>query len=178
MATDKLRFYVSQRNDVELDREEEDLFADKVWFDNAGTNITADNVQGAIEQASTAIDNGASTGFVFTRNGSSPEGSWGEVNSIPSNMIGLPIDFDGAYLDRFIIINSDTAYNFTLEVFYHDGTNFTSLTTLSVVNSRVASKVGINAPIPFGKELAVQVKPGRGATKSWRAVCIIKGTTS
>jgi hypothetical protein len=151
------------------------LQADNVNFDNSTNGFTSDDVQGAIEESAGAIDDGASSGFVFGKNGTAPSETWLVNNDVPSNMVGIPISFDNGFVDRVIVRNSDAASIFDVEIYEHDGTTFNLVTTVSVSSSRGNIAENINYSTTKGKELAAKISSG--TARNPKVSVIVKGTT-
>lgn len=103
----------------------------------------------------------ASPGFIFSFPGNNPTGSWAEVYGVPSNRVGIPILQNNPELSAAAVYNETDPNTFTIEIFEHDGTTFTSVTTLTVTSSR-GNTIVYATPFTLtqGKELAVQVQSG------------------
>lgn len=151
------------------------LGASNVFFDNTSNGFTSEQVQAAIEEAAGAVDDGASSGFVFGKNGTSPSGTWLINNDVPSNQVGLPVAFDNGEVDRVIVRNSNDTATFDVEVYEHDGTTFTLVTTVSVSSARGNIAEGIGYSTTKGKELAAKVSSG--SARNPKVSIIVKGTT-
>ena len=148
----------------------EDYIASKgIAFENSD-NTTIQGDSGVMKFKDTDITtevslqelvSSASPGFIFAFPGNNSSGSWAEGSGIPSNKTGIPILQNNPELTATAAYCENNTATFTLEIFEHDGTTFTSITTISVTSARGKTTVyGTPFTLTQGKELAVQVTSG------------------
>jgi len=117
----------------------------------------------------------ASPGFLLTLPGNNPSGSWADVGSgVPSNRTGIPILQNNPELTAVAVYNETDPNTYSIEVYEHDGTTFTLITTVSVTAARGTTTV-LLSPISLtqGKELAAKVSSG--SVKNGVITCILGG---
>lgn len=128
-------------------------------FDNSQNDFTATNVQAAIEE----IGASASPGFTWARSGGLLASSWLFNDGILSNLTGRLVPLTDASIARIFVSNQNVS-TYQVTIFSHDGDsiNLTSLTTVTVTNSRGGS-VAVNIPVETNKQLAVRLTSGSAA---------------
>ena len=135
----------------------------QVPFDNSTNSFVSDEVQSAIEEVNDKIIDVASPGYVFTKSGT-VKNAWLSVGIVPSNVTGINFGFFNGILSSMTVANQNVN-TFDVQLFEHDGTVFTLLTTISLVAVRAdefdATDFGV-INVTKGKELAVKVSTGTG----------------
>lgn len=148
--------------------------ASGVPFDNSTNEFISEDTQAAIEELRDDVNVSASPGFTWGSSGNVTNGSWLVNDSVPSNKSGRAIFINDATLES-IFVRCEVPSTFDLEIYEHDGTVYTIITTVSIVASRAYDESFI---IPFslttGKELALRLV--NGSAKNPVAGCVLKGT--
>jgi len=119
-----------------------------------------ENVQDILDWIKNRIAISASPGFTWGRSGNVVSGTWLQNDTVPSNTTGRQIGLTDAKIERVFLANEGVS-TYSLEIYEHDGTTFTLLTT--VVNTAVnVSYVDLMPPIAVttGKMLAVKLSAG------------------
>jgi hypothetical protein len=151
--------------------------AEQVPFDNTTNGFTSTDVQGAIEEVNDKVIDIASPGYVFTKSGT-VKNTWLLIGIVPSNVTGINFGFYNGVLSSVTIAN-EAANTFDVQLYEHDGSTYTLLTTLSMVSVRAdefnSTDFG-TVNITKGKELAVKVSSGTG--KNVIVTVQISGTLS
>lgn len=148
--------------------------AEETYFDPANCDqISSENVQGAIENLCQQVDTSASPGFTWGKSGSVPSGAWLLNDTVPSNKAGRRIFLSNATLEN-VFVASENIDTFDLEIYEHDGTTFTLLTTVSVVSSRGGSFPIASVSLTTDKELAIKLSSGSAFNPV--VGCVLKGT--
>jgi hypothetical protein len=154
---------------------------------NGGTLLRTlkknDSVIAVLEDASTtngvwdflsfSIESFSAPPFLMGRSGNTPSGTWLQNETVPTNIVGIPVFIDDGYIARIAIFNENVS-TFTVEVYEHDGTTFTLLhsTTLTAQKSRIEQD--LNIPITYGKALAAYVSSG--SAKNIKVALSLRGT--
>jgi hypothetical protein len=149
--------------------------ADEVFLDNSTIDCldTAETVQEGFEELCTLVDTSASPGFTWGRSGTVTANTWLLNESVPSNKSGRTIFLTTATLEEVFVSNEQSS-TFDLEIYEHDGTTFTLLTTQSLVASRSGSFTIASIVLTPGKELAIKLVNGSG--KNVTAGVLLNGT--
>lgn len=142
-------------------------------FDNSTNGFVSTDVQAAIEELTLALATTATSTFSWGRSGTVSSGTWLQNETVPSNTAGRTIGMTSPTLERLFISN-ESVNTFDIEVYQHDGTTYTLLTTVSMVAQR-ANYFDFAPPIvcTTGKEMAVKISSG--SCKNVIAVAILKG---
>lgn len=112
-------------------------------------------------------------GFSFGRSGTSSEGAYLLVDSVPSNLAGRIIPFSEATLTSvFVVCQIDST--FTIEVQKRAGILFTTVYTATLTSQRIFTETGI-ADVEFTQGEEICVKIGSGTTSNVIVGLIIKG---
>jgi hypothetical protein len=154
------------------------LRAAKAWitkFNDTVAQLGADEVQTAIEKLKVLSDVSASPGFVWTRSGNTPSGTWLQNGSVPSNLSGSMIPVSSGEI-REIFVAAENSDTFTIEVFKRVGASFTSLATISLSSQRTKVQSYTGVTVTYGDELACQ--QSAGSSKNPVVGVVIKGKTS
>lgn len=158
----RVKVTITERNGVDLDFAEElDLTAANTFFDNTlTTELTSDDMQGAIDEISNIVSTSASPGFSFGRASNVNNGTWLNVEGVPSNKAGRWVYINDAIVTK-VFVSNEQLTTFDLDVYSHDGDgiNLTLLGTISVVNSR-GDSFDVNFPVATDKQLALRLSSG------------------
>jgi len=157
MVTSRYKTLIAEKDGVELEHHEElPLDGDKIYFDNTSNGFVADNTQGAIEEISATVATSASPGFSFGKASNVNTGTFLNVEGVPSNKAGRWVYIDNAIVTKVFVSNEKNT-SFTLEIMYHDGdgTNLTSLGTVSVVSAYGAAFT-VSFPVPKDSQLCIR----------------------
>lgn len=130
--------------------------AKQIPFDNTTNGFDSDEVQSAIEE----IGISASPGFTWGRPGNLLANTWLLNDGVASNLTGRYISLANASIRQIFTANQNVD-NYTLTIYEHsgNGTNLTTLTTITVTNAR-GNVINVNIPITSGKQLAVRLTTG------------------
>lgn len=134
--------------------------AKETFFNNIGTGIISDNVQGAIEEISNTVATSASPGFSFGRASNVNSGTWLQCEGVPSNKAGRYVYINNAIVET-IFISNEVVGTFDIEIYYHEGdeVNLTLLDTISVVSASGGSFT-VGQSVPTDRQLALKVVNG------------------
>jgi hypothetical protein len=122
-----------------------------------------------------AVESAASPPFILGRSGSSPANTWLLNESVPTNVVGIPIFLDGGVLTR-VSVNNELTTTYSVEIYEHDGTTFTLLHTISVTSAKSATSTDLAVNVTFGKQLAAKVSSG--TPKNVKVALSLRGTSS
>jgi hypothetical protein len=103
--------------------------------------------------------NSSSPGFTYTRFGDVFPGTWLMNGQIPSNVAGRQVYVNSPAVAN-ISVSNEFSNTFDLDIYEHDGTTFTNLGTVSIINQR-AVDFTVSLSLTQGKELAVQLSSGQ-----------------
>lgn len=154
---DQTKVLIVERNGVDIEREEYELNAENIPFDNTGTDFDSTDVQAAIVEAGSS----AAPPYNFGRSGNSSAGTWLEITGgVPSNKAGLRISSGISELVTIYASNENIS-TYSIKFYEHDGNeiNLTLLATLTV-NSARGAEASISVSVTPGKQLAAQVDTG------------------
>lgn len=113
----------------------------------------------------------ASPGFTWGRSGSiSGPNAWLQNDGVPSNVTGRNFPLYNGELVQ-VSVSNENSNTFDIQVYQHDGTTYTLLTTVSVVAQRSVSVNLTGILITQGKELAVQVSAGSCKNPVVQLIC-------
>lgn len=167
---------------TETNPSEDYLAAKGIAFENSD-NTTIEGDSGVMKFKDTDVTtqvslqelvSSASPGFLFAFPGNNPSGSWAEIYGVPSNRVGIPILQNNPELTAAAIYNETDPNTFSVEIYEHDGTVFTLITTISVTSDRgITSVFGSPFTLTQGKELAAKVSSG--SVKNGILTCILSG---
>lgn len=155
-----------------------DIIDEVVSVDPSDLNCTdKENVHEVFKDFCTKLSEltvSASPGFTWGRSGNASSGTWLLNDSVPSNKSGRAIFIDDPQLSS-LFVRCESIDTFDLEVYEHDGTVFTLITTVSIIASR-AHDVTFPTPIPLtkGKELAIKLV--NGSAKNPVVGCLLGGS--
>jgi hypothetical protein len=140
--------------------------------------FTKENTQEAIEELCNKAAITASPGFTWESSGNTTSNSWLLNGVVSSNKTGRNFPLYNGVLNQISIAN-ENINTFDIELYEHDGTTFTLLTTVSIIAARSgvfdSSDFGtIN--LTQGKELAI--KQVNGSSKNPVIQIIARGTTT
>lgn len=147
--------------------------AEAVPFDNDTNGFIADDVQAAIEEIANNVATTASPGFTWGKGGNVSANAWLLNDSVPSNKAGRRVFVSDATLEA-VFVSSEEIDTFDIEVYEHDGTTYTLITTVNIVAQRGAEFIIASLPLTTGKELALKIV--NGSAKNPVAGAVIKGT--
>ena len=134
--------------------------AEQVYFNpDSCDSIDSENVQGAIEELCNEVATSASPGFTWGRSGNTPGNTWLLNESVPSDKTGRVIFLTSAKLEA-IFVSNEIVSTFDIEIYEHDGTTYTLITTISVVSLRSAIFNTGSLSLTSGKELAMKLVNG------------------
>lgn len=142
-------------------------------FDNSTNGFASEDVQAAIEELSNIVDTSASPGFTWGASGNITSGSWLINDTVPSNKAGRSIFLSSATLE-FVFVRCELASTFNIEVYEHDGTTFTLITTVIITAARTGDFPIASLPLTTGKELAMKLSTG--SAKNPVVGCVLKGS--
>lgn len=117
------------------------------------------------------ISSSASPGFTWGRSGNITSGAWLQNDTVPSNVTGRHIFLKNARIKK-VFISNEVVNTFTLDIYEHDGSTYTLLTTLTVTALRKL-EASINVAVTYNKELAIAV--GTGSCKNIVCGLLITG---
>jgi hypothetical protein len=136
--------------------------AEQIPFDPDNCDvIDSENVQDAIDELCNEVITSASPGFTWGDSGNVTSNSWLLNDTVPSNKAGRLIYLTNPALETVFVTNQNIN-TFDLEVYEHDGTTFTLITTVSVVAARSGTFPVSSLALTSGKELAVKLVNGSG----------------
>ena len=140
---------------------------------NIPTNLGED-VQTALDNLYTLSAISASPGFTWGNSGNTPSGTWLTNDQVPSNRTGriFPL-FNGKTVQ--LAVSNEVANTCTIQLYEHDGTTFTLLTSVSLTAQR-SNVVTVSVNITQGKELACFLSSG--SAKNPIVQLIAKGTST
>lgn len=140
-------------------RDEYHQVANSVPFDPANCDaIDSENVQDAIDELCQEVAISASPGFTWGKSGNVTN-AWLLNDTVPSNNTGRVIFLNGPTLET-VFVSNEVAGTFDVEIYEHDGTTFTLITTVNIVAARVATFSIASLTLTKDKELAVKVVNG------------------
>ena len=113
----------------------------------------------------------ASPGFTWGRSGSISSGAWLQNDTVPSNITGRHTFLHNARIKK-VFVSNEVPNTFTLDIYEHDGTTYTLLTTKTIASLR-KSDFTVDIPITYNKELAMQI--GTGSCKNIVCGLLITG---
>lgn len=142
-------------------------------FDNDTNGFVSEEVQGAIEEIANTVSTTASPGFTWGKGGNVAANTWLLNDSVPSNKAGRRIFVSNATLEA-LFVSSENVDTYDVEVYEHNGTTYTLITTVSVVAQRGAEFTIASLPLTTGYELALKVV--NGSAKNPVAGAVIKGS--
>lgn len=147
--------------------------AKSLFFDNSGTTLTSTDTESAIKEVLQKSQTSASPGLTWGRSGNTSSGTYLLNDTVPSNVSGrlVPVS-SGAIVTAFV--SCETADTFTIEIQRRVGNTFTTIGTISVVNSRKFTIDSLNIPVALNDELAVRI--GTGSPKNPVVGLIARGT--
>jgi hypothetical protein len=178
---DNTKVKITEKNGIELEFDEEyELIAGNIPFDPSNCDaINQNDLQGAIEDLCESSAISASPGFTFSSSGNTTANTWLEVGNVPSNKTGINFPLYNGDLFQ-ISVSNENVNTFDIELYEHDGTIFTLITTVSIIaqrsnvfNSTTWTPAGPKA-ITQGKELAAKLV--NGSAKNPIVQIIAKGT--
>lgn len=142
-------------------------------FDNSSNGFISEDVQAAIEELANTVDTSASPGFTWGSSGNVTSGSWLLNDTVPSNKAGRSIFLTNATLE-YVFVRCEDPTTFSVQVYEHDGTTYTLITTVSIVAVRAGDFPIASLPLTTGKELAMRVTAG--SAKNPVVGCVLKGS--
>jgi hypothetical protein len=125
-----------------------------------------------LKQILDRISTSASPGFGFGRSGNVNTNTWLLNESVPSNLTGRRIPFNNTTITK-ILVSNENANTFTIQIYEHDGTTYTLLTSQNIVATRAAT-FSVNIAVTTNKELAVKLTSG--SAKNLVVGLILAGT--
>jgi len=151
--------------------------ADEVEFDPSNCpEITSDNVQDAIDELCSSAAISASPGFTFNSPGNASTNTWLQVGQVVSNKTGINFPLYNGFLFELSVSNENNN-TFDVELYEHDGSTFTLLTTVSIIAQRSnvfdSSDFGI---VNITRNLELAAKVVNGSAKNPVVQIIAKGT--
>jgi hypothetical protein len=148
--------------------------SEQVYFDPDNCDsITQDNVQGAVEDLCNEVATSASPGFTWGRTGNTSSGTWLLNDGVASDKTGRVIFLDNAKLEA-VYVSNELAGTFDVEVYEHNGTTYTLITTVSLVATRAATFSVASLSLTKNKEVAMKVV--NGSAKNVVVGVIISGS--
>lgn len=142
-------------------------------FDNSTNGFASEDVQAAIEELNNTVDTSASPGFTWGRSGNVPSGSWLINDTVPSNISGRSVFLTNATLE-YVFVRCENPTTLDMEVYEHDGTIYTLITTITLTASRAGDFPIASLPLTTGKELAMKLSSG--SAKNPVVGCVLKGS--
>ena len=140
---------------------------------NLGPGLQADRAV-TFKDLTNLIATSASPGFTWGKSGNVSANTWLLNESVPSDKAGRLNFLYNAYIDT-VFVSNELPNTFNLQIYEHDGTTYTLLTTVSLVALRAKSfALGTSITVTKDKELAVKLVAGSGKN----VVCglLIKGS--
>lgn len=148
--------------------------AEDVEFDPSNCEaLTTDNVQEAIDELCNVVAVSASPGFTWGKSGNVSSNTWLLNDTVPSNKTGRVVFLNSATLEK-VFVSNENVNTFDLEIYEHDGTTFTLITTVSIVAQRAQSFTIASLALTANKELAVKLVNGSG--KNVVCGCLLSGS--
>jgi len=148
-----------------------------ITFDPSNCDdITATNVQDAIDELCAAVDVSASPGFTWGRSGNGIAATSYLLNdTVPSNQSGRMVPLTGEIVTVFVANANSNTFDITIQRRTGPGT-FTDLATISLTAERVKTEtLGVPVAVSLNDEIAVKVSSG---TCDYPVVgVVIKGST-
>lgn len=154
-------------------RDEFTPVAETIPFDNSTNGFVSEDVQAAIEEVANTVDTSASPGFTWGSSGNVTSGSWLLNDTVPSNKAGRSIFLTGATLE-YVFVRCELASTFSIEVYEHDGTTYTLITTVTITAARAGDFPVASLPLTTSKELAMKLSSG--SAKNPVVGCVLKGS--
>jgi len=116
----------------------------------------------------------ASPGYIWSRSGNVPDGTFLQSEGNPSNLVGLPVQVSTGVI-RVIFYDQEISSSFDLVIFKHPSP-FTEVARITVVNDNSGV---IELPFPYpsvtnADRLGCKIE--NGSAKSMNAGCLIQGT--
>lgn len=116
----------------------------------------------------------ASPGYIWSRSGNIPDGTYLQSEGNPSNLVGLPVQVSTGVI-RVIFYDQEVASSFDLVIFKHPSP-FAEVARITVVNDNSGV---IELPLPYPAvtnldRLGCRIE--NGSAKSMNAGCLIQGT--
>ena len=118
----------------------------------------------------------ASPGYIWSRSGNVPDGTYLQSEGNPSNLVGLPVQVTSGVI-RVIFFDQEIPSSFDLVIFKHPSP-FVEVARISIVNDN-SGVIYLNAPFPIvngADRLGCRVE--NGSAKSINAGCLIMGSIS
>lgn len=120
----------------------------------------------------------ASPGFVFTAVGAKTAGFWLTSESIPSNVVGIPIMFGDAIIVR-VAVGTEIEANYTIGIYQHEGAgvNLTQLGTFNITSGG-DKRAQLNFPVVYSSpnvQLACRLLTG--STLNLKVSLVLEGTS-
>lgn len=148
--------------------------AGSVPFDNSTNGFTSTDTQAAIEEVKGLISTSASPGFTWGRSGNVGTNTWLQNDSVPSNTAGRLIGLASGKIEQAFLANEGVS-TYSLEIYEHDGTTFTLLTTVTNT-AAVSSFVDFVTPISITTGKMIGVKVSSGSAKNIVFALVLSGT--
>jgi hypothetical protein len=142
-------------------------------FDNTTNGFVSTDVQAAIEELANTVDTSASPGFTWGASGNVTAGSWLVNDTVPSNKAGRSIFLSNATLE-YVFVRCEVATTLNMEVYEHDGTTYTLITTVTLTATRAGDFPIASLPLTTGKELAMKLSTG--SAKNPVVGCVLRGS--
>lgn len=154
------------------------VVAAEIPFDDTVCQLGEDNVQDTIDALCDSSAVSASPGFTFNSSGNASAGTWLQVGTVISNKTGINFPLYNGVLFEISVAN-ENSNTFDVELYEHDGSTFTLLTTVSVV----AQRTQVFDAVDFGvvnltRNLELATKIVGGSAKSPVVQIIAKGTAT
>ena len=160
---DNVKVNISEKNGVDLEFQEEyELIAVNIPFDETiEGELTATDLQGAVDELTTKVATSASPGFSWGRSGNISANTWLQNEGVSSNKSGRAVTFSDANIVR-IYTSTENLNTYTLSVYEHEGDsiNLTLLTTLVITASRTGDSGVLLIPVTTGRQVAVRITSG------------------
>lgn len=116
----------------------------------------------------------ASPGYIWSRSGNVPDGSYLQAEGNPSNLVGLPVQVTSGVI-KVVFYDQQISSSFDLVIFKHPSP-FTEVVRITVTNDNSGV---ITLPSPFPAVTSADrlgCKIENGSAKAINAGCLISGT--
>lgn len=148
---------ISEENGQELEYQKElQLHASNVSATPFGSLIS-DNVEGQLQEAGSGGGSGVSQTCVYGSGGNTSQNSYLPNESVPSNVVGVPIGITNAKIKNFFLGNENVRTgNVLVQERFPAGIGaWTTIYTASLNNESFKSITGLDVAITANAELAI-----------------------
>lgn len=170
---DHVKVLIAEKNGQELEfKEEYELEAINIPFNNTGTGFEGETVQDAIQEVGAS----ASPGFSFGKSGLCNDGDWmSRAGDVPSNRTGVTIGIDNPVVYQ-VACSNRSIDTYTITIYEHDGNqvNINTLGSVTVTND-TGGIFNVNFPATKGMQIAVKLTDSQGFVRDIGVDLFLKG---